>query len=161
MGEVTFFSLACVWPSVSSHVWVGSHFLAPVITVFYIQQCWEALVTVQPCSHVRRQLKGVYYVCLHVCVCVCEVRGRGCEGEPGALRIRQKDPWVGGQSSSSSLQTMESSSESNWALSDIGLCGEDCATKLSLHPPPSQLQLCSRRSSPSPVRVASSSSCYF
>lgn len=34
--------------------------------------------------------------------------------------IRQKDPGVGGQSSSSSLQTIESSSESNWADGDLG-----------------------------------------
>ena len=37
----------------------GKPFSCPLITVFYIQLCWEALVTVQPCSHVRHQLKGV------------------------------------------------------------------------------------------------------
>lgn len=119
--------------------------------MFYIQLCWEALDTVQPCSHVRRQLKGVHYVCLYVCVCVCKVQGRGCDGELGALRIRQKDPRVGGQSSSSSLQTIESPSESNWAHSDIGPV--DCTTKLSSHPAPSQLYICSPLPSPRPVCV--------
>lgn len=90
-------------------------------------------------------------LCLSVRVCVCKVQGRGCDGELGALRIRQKDPRVGGQSSSSSLQTIESPSESNWAHSDIGPV--DCTTKLSSHPAPSQLYICSPLPSPRPVCV--------
>lgn len=113
--------------------------MPPLITVFYIQPCWEAPVTVQRCICVRCKWKGVYFIWFQ--------EGRCNEGEPGALGIRQTDLWVGGQSSSSSLQTMESSSESNWALGDIGLRSVGCAVKLSCHAPPSQLHLSSGLSS--------------
>lgn len=42
---------------------------------------------------------------------------------------------------------MESSSESNWTLSDIGLRSVGCGMKLSYHAPPSQLHLSSGLSS--------------
>lgn len=89
MRGVTFFSLACVWPSVSSYVWEVRHFLAPLITVFYIQLCCEALVTVLPCSHVRHQLKGVYYVWPWMCV---RYKGGAVKGSQGHSGLDRKTP---------------------------------------------------------------------
>lgn len=82
---------ASVWPSVSSHVWEGRHFLAALITAFYIQQCWDSLVTVQAHSHVRRLL-----IMWSVSVCV---RFEGAEGSEGGMRVgalrlnRQTSVW--------------------------------------------------------------------
>lgn len=95
--------------------------------------------------------EGLCIIFMHACRCICMHSAReGFEGEPGALRIRQRDPWVGGQSSSSSPQTIENSSESNWAVCDSGLSGVGCSSCL----PPSCSHLCfPRQFSPSPFCV--------
>lgn len=56
-----------------------------------------------------------------MCMCVCMCAGGGGEGRAvkasgERLGLEKKDPWVGGQHSGSSPQTMESSSETNWPL---------------------------------------------
>ena len=102
MREVTFFSLACVWPSVSSHVWDGSHFLVLLITVFYILLCWGGAghcSTLQSCQASAEECALCLFVpvCVPVCVCVCvcvcvRFEGGVVKGSWGHLGLDVKTP---------------------------------------------------------------------
>lgn len=67
--------------------------------MFYIQLCWEAPVTVQPCSHVTVSCKVCImsvHVSMPVCVCVWESEREGereaVEGSQGHAGLDGKTP---------------------------------------------------------------------